>query len=109
MAFKRDLSIDFCGVRFENPVLLSSSPVSNTGEMVGRAFDAGFGGVVFKTIGMGATEIIHPAPRMAGYDYEARKLIGLQNVEQISDRPFKDNLKDLAYLKNRGFRKQVFQ
>ncbi len=99
MAFKRDLSIDFCGVRFENPVLLSSSPVSNTAEMVARAFEAGWGGVVFKTIGMGDTEIIHPAPRMAGYDYEARKLIGLQNVEQISDRPFQDNLKDLAWLK----------
>ena len=99
MAFERDLGVDFCGVRFENPVLLSSSPVSNTGEMVGRAFDAGFGGVVFKTIGKGDTEIIHPAPRMAGYDYEARKLIGLQNVEQISDRPFADNLADLAYLK----------
>jgi len=99
MAFMRDLSIDFCGVRFENPVLLSSSPVSNTGEMVGRAFDAGFGGVVFKTIGMGDTKIIHPAPRMAGYDYDARKLVGLQNVEQISDRPFKDNLADLVYLK----------
>jgi dihydropyrimidine dehydrogenase (NAD+) subunit PreA len=99
MAFKRDLGIDFCGVRFENPVLLSSSPVSNTAEMVARAFETGWGGVVFKTIGMGDVEIIHPAPRMAGYDYEARKLVGLQNVEQISDRPFKDNLKDLAWLK----------
>jgi len=99
MAFSRDLGIDFCGVRFENPVLLSSSPVSNTGEMVGRAFDAGFGGVVFKTICMGDTPIIHPAPRMAGYDYQAKKLVGLQNVEQISDRPLEDNLAELRYLK----------
>ena len=99
MTYRRDLGIDFCGVRFENPVLLSSSPVSNTGEMVGRAFDAGFGGVVFKTVSKGDMEIIHPAPRMAGYDYESRKLVGLQNVEQISDRPLKHNLADLAWLK----------
>jgi dihydropyrimidine dehydrogenase (NAD+) subunit PreA len=95
----RDLSVDFCGVRFLNPVLLSSSPVSNTGEMVGRAFDAGFAGVAFKTIATGDTKIIHPAPRMAGYDYGAKKLIGLQNVEQISDRPLAHNLADLRYLK----------
>ena len=95
----RDLSIDFCGVRFPNPVLLSSSPVSNTGEMIGRAFDAGFGGVAYKTIGKGDVKIIHPSPRMAGYDYEARKLVGLQNVEQISDRPLDHNLADIRYLK----------
>ncbi len=95
----RDLGIDFCGVHFVNPVMLSSSPVSNTGEMIGRAFDAGFGGVAYKTIGMGDVEIIHPSPRMASYDYEARKLVGLQNVEQISDRSLADNLADIRYLK----------
>jgi len=99
MAYIKDLSIDFCGIHFENPVMLSSSPVSNTGEMVGRSFDAGFGGVVYKTIGMGDVKIIHPSPRMAGLDYMSRKLVGLQNVEQISDRPFQDNLRDLEYLK----------
>ncbi len=95
----RDLGVDFCGVRFLNPVLLSSSPVSNTGEMVGRAFDAGFAGVAFKTIATGDTPIVHPAPRMAGYDYGSKRLIGLQNVEQISDRPLAHNLADLRYLR----------
>jgi dihydropyrimidine dehydrogenase (NAD+) subunit PreA len=99
MPVTKDLSIDMCGVRFPNPILLSSSPVSNTGEMVGRAFDAGFGGVAFKTIGMGDIKIIHPSPRMAGYDYGNKRLIGLQNVEQISDRPLADNLGDIRYLK----------
>ncbi len=99
MTALRDLSLDFCGVRFVNPVMLSSSPVSNTGEMIGRAFDAGFGGVAYKTIGKGDVKIIHPFPRMAGYDYMARKLVGLQNVEQISDRPLDHNLRDIQYLK----------
>ncbi len=97
--FGKDLSIEMCGVRFLNPVLLSSSPVSNTGEMVGRAFDAGFAGVAFKTIGKGDVKIIHPSPRMGTYDYGDKKMVGLQNVEQISDRPLADNLADLRYLK----------
>ena len=99
MPVTKDLSVEMCGVRFPNPICLSSSPVSNTGEMVGRAFDAGFGGVAFKTIGMGDIKIIHPAPRMAGYDYGDKRLVGLQNVEQISDRPLDHNLRDIQYLK----------
>jgi len=95
----KDLSIEFCGVKFPNPVLLSASPVSNTGEMVGRAFDRGFGGVCYKTLGGGHVKIIHPSPRMGTYDYFQDKLIGLQNVEQTSDRPLKDNLADFKYLK----------
>jgi dihydroorotate dehydrogenase len=37
----KDLSIDFCGIRFKNPFMLSSSPASNCAEMIARAFDAG--------------------------------------------------------------------
>ena len=55
-----DLSIEMCGVTFPNPFMLSSSPVSNTAEMVGRAFDSGFGGTVYKTIVNDKTKIIHP-------------------------------------------------
>jgi dihydropyrimidine dehydrogenase (NAD+) subunit PreA len=69
MANKTDLSIDFCGIKFKNPFMLSSSPVSNCAEMVGRSFDAGWAGVAFKTIHMGKQPIIHPSPRMNGYDY----------------------------------------
>jgi len=98
MALKNDLSIKFCGVNFENPLMLSSSNVSNTGEMVGRAFDAGWGGAVFKTLGAGSEEIIHPSPRMSHYIYK-NKFVGLQNHEQISDRPLDMNLKDFRYLK----------
>ena len=81
--------------------MLSSSPVTNTGEMVGRAFDAGFGGAVFKTIpvtGQGI-KIVHPSPRMAPLHYQNKRLVGLQNVEQISDRPMEYNMKDMAWLK----------
>ena len=69
MKKKIDLSIDFCGVKFKNPFLLSSSPVSNSAEMVGRAFDAGWAGVAYKTVVTDRLPIIHPSPRMQDYSY----------------------------------------
>ncbi|MCF8067936.1 MAG: NAD-dependent dihydropyrimidine dehydrogenase subunit PreA [Desulfobacterales bacterium] len=94
-----DLSVEFCGVNFKNPFLLSSSPVSNSAEMVEKAFDAGWGGVVFKTLNSGRLSIIHPSPRMNSINYGNQKEVAVQNVEQISDRPLKDNLMDFLYLK----------
>lgn len=99
MAKPIDLSVDFCGVKFKNPFMLSSSPVSNNAEMVGRAFDAGWGGVAYKTLVPDSIPIIHPSPRMHGYNYGDKRLVGLQNVEQTSDRGVKPNLLDLKYLK----------
>lgn len=94
-----DLSIDFCGVKFKNPFLLSSSPVSNSAEMVEMAFETGWSGVFFKTLSSDHIPIIHPSPRMSPYHYGNKRLVGLQNVEQVSDRPLKDNLTDFLYLK----------
>ena len=99
MANNIDLSIDFCGVTFKNPFLLSSSPVSNSAEMVAQSFEAGWSGVAFKTLNSDRLPIIHPSPRMNPYDYGGKRLVGLQNIEQISDRPLKDNLLDFLYLK----------
>ena len=47
-----DLSTVFTGVRFENPFLLSSAPPTESESNILRAFDAGWGGVVTKTIGL---------------------------------------------------------
>jgi dihydropyrimidine dehydrogenase (NAD+) subunit PreA len=94
-----DLSVEFCGRRFVNPFLLSSSPVSNSGEMVARSFEAGWGGVVFKTLNSGRLPIVHPSPRMSANRYHGRDMMSVQNVEMISDRPLKDNLMDMLYLK----------
>ncbi len=99
MSGKVDLSVDFCGVKFINPFMLSSSPVSNSAEMVARAFEAGWGGVAYKTIVTDRIPIIHPSPRMHGYHYGDKRLVGLQNVEQTSDRGLKANLLDIMYLK----------
>ncbi|MCD6122730.1 MAG: NAD-dependent dihydropyrimidine dehydrogenase subunit PreA [Spirochaetales bacterium] len=99
MSKKPDLSIDFCGVKFKNPFMLSSSPVSNSAEMVSKAFEAGWGGVSYKSVVSDRLPIIHPSPRMHGYNYGNKRLVGLQNVEQTSDRGLKANLLDIMYLK----------
>lgn len=101
MSNKADLSIDFCGVRCINPFFLSSSPVSNSAEMVERAFEAGWGGVAYKTVVSDRLPIIHPSPRMGAYNQGHTRLVGLQNVEQTSDRGLEANLKDMAYLKRK--------
>ncbi len=99
MSKKIDLSVDFCGFKLINPFMLSSSPVSNSAEMIERSFEAGWGGVAYKTIVADNLPIIHPSPRMHGYHYGEKKLMGLQNVEQTSDRGLDANLLDIMYLK----------
>ncbi len=94
-----DLSVDFCGLKFKNPFLLSSSPVSNSAEMVARSFEAGWSGVVFKTLNSDRLPIIHPSPRMHCVHYGSKREMAVQNVEMISDRPLRDNLAEFLYLK----------
>jgi dihydropyrimidine dehydrogenase (NAD+) subunit PreA len=94
-----DLSIDFCGLKFKNPFLLSSSPVSNSAEMIAQSFEAGWSGVVFKTLNSDRLPITHPSPRMHCVHCGSKREMAVQNVEMISDRPLKDNLAEFLYLK----------
>ncbi|MDD2563927.1 MAG: NAD-dependent dihydropyrimidine dehydrogenase subunit PreA [Salinivirgaceae bacterium] len=97
---KADLSIDFCGVKCENPFFLSSSPVGNHAEMCARAYDAGWGGIVYKTLNLETSfKIVMPSPRLNAYHYNDKRFVGLQNAEQITDRNIKDNIEDIKTLK----------
>nr|WP_090093560.1 NAD-dependent dihydropyrimidine dehydrogenase subunit PreA [Clostridium uliginosum] len=93
----KDLSIDFCGVKCENPFFLSSSPVGNCYEMCAKAFEAGWAGVMFKTIGFFMPNEV--SPRFDNLKKEATSFIGFKNMEQISDHPLEQNLDDLRRLK----------
>jgi dihydropyrimidine dehydrogenase (NAD+) subunit PreA len=94
------LEVDFCGVHCINPFFLSSSPVGNTAEMVARAFDAGWGGAVYKTLNRDTEfEVIDPTPRLNAMNHGNERFIGLQNMEQVTERPLVDNLEDIAWLK----------
>ena len=94
-----DLSIDFCGVRCENPFFLSSSVVANNEEMVAKAFDLGWGGVVFKTIGTFAANEV--SPRFDTLRKEALPFVGMKNIEQISEHTLAENLRYIEQLKKR--------
>ena len=62
-ATRPSLEIEFCGVRCANPFFLSSSPVGNTAEMIARAFDAGWGGAVYKTLNLETATSRSSTPR----------------------------------------------
>ncbi|WP_224372042.1 NAD-dependent dihydropyrimidine dehydrogenase subunit PreA [Hyalangium versicolor] len=93
-----DLSIDFCGVRSPNPFWLASAPPTNTGDQVMRAFDAGWGGAVWKTLG---NPIVNVTSRFGGIDYGNTRLMGLNNIELITDRPLEVNLREMREVKRR--------
>src|SRR4051812_45709165 len=93
-----DLSIDFCGVKSPNPFWLASAPPTNTGDQVMRAFDAGWGGAVWKTLG---TPIVNVSSRFGGIDYGNTRLMGLNNIELITDRPLEVNLREIREVKRR--------
>lgn len=96
------LQTNFVGINFENPFCLSSSPVTNSADMIARAYDAGFGGAYYKTLNRESQfHISHPSPRLNVVHSKPYPDmgVGIQNVEQISDRPLEDNLKDINWLR----------
>lgn len=97
MAIKKDLSIEYLGVKCENPFFLSSSPVGSNYEMVAKAYEAGWGGVFYKTIGIFIAD--ECSPRFDHNVKETTPWIGFKNMEQISDKQLDVNLENIAKLK----------
>src|SRR5499425_2188311 len=91
-----DLSIDFAGIRSPNPFWLASAPPSNSGAQVHRAFEAGWGGAVWKTIG---APVLNVSNRYGAWHYGGQKMLAINNVELISDRPLETNLREIAEVK----------
>jgi dihydropyrimidine dehydrogenase (NAD+) subunit PreA len=98
MANKPTLETTFCGIKCPNPFWLASAPPANCGEQVMRAFDAGWGGAVWKTIGEPITNV---SSRYSSIDWDGRRMMGLNNIELISDRPIEANLAEIAEVKRR--------
>mgnify|MGYP001107127200 FL=1 len=97
MANLMDLSIEYLGVKCENPFFLSSSPVGSNYDMVKKAFEEGWGGVFFKTVGIFIAD--ECSPRFDNNAKESTPWIGFKNMEQISDKPLEDNLQAIHRLK----------
>lgn len=97
MAIKKDLSIEYLGVNCENPFFLSSSPVGSNYEMVSKAYEAGWGGVFFKTVGIFVAD--ECSPRFDQNNKSGVPWIGFKNMEQISDKPTEVNFENMYKLK----------
>ena len=93
-----DLSINFCGIKSPNPFWLASAPPTNSGYQIARAFDAGWGGAVWKTIG---ETIVNVSSRYSAVHYANQRVMGLNNIELITDRSLEDNLREIRDIKKR--------
>ena len=93
-----DLSVNFAGIHSPNPFWLASAPPTNCGEQIMRAFDAGWGGAVWKTIG---AQVQNVSSRYSSIDWRGERMMGLNNIELISDRPIEVNLREITEVKKR--------
>ena len=87
-----DISANCGGIRSPNPFWLASAPPANSGGQIQRAFDHGWGGAVWKTLGQ---PIQNVSSRFGGIDYRGQRNIGFNNIELITDRPLESNFREI--------------
>jgi dihydropyrimidine dehydrogenase (NAD+) subunit PreA len=97
---KIDLSTDCAGIKSPNPFWLASAPPTNSGAQVMRAFEYGWGGAVWKTLGQDPP-VINVSSRYGAMDLGGVKVAGFNNIELITDRPLETNLKEIYEVKKR--------
>ena len=95
-----DLTTDFLGIKSPNPFWLASAPPTDKEYNVRRAFDAGWGGVVWKTLGSEGPPVVNVnGPRYGVIRGADRRVLGLNNIELITDRPLEVNLEEITRVK----------
>ena len=93
-----DLSINFAGIRAPNPFWLASAPPTDKAYNVVRAFEAGWGGVVWKTLGENPP-LVNVSSRYSAHYAKNREVIGFNNIELITDRSLEINLREITQVK----------
>ncbi|MEH6835505.1 MULTISPECIES: NAD-dependent dihydropyrimidine dehydrogenase subunit PreA [Falsihalocynthiibacter] len=95
-----DLTSNFVGIKSPNPFWLASAPPTDKEYNVRRAFEAGWGGVVWKTLGSEGPPVVNVnGPRYGAIFGADRRLLGLNNIELITDRPLQTNLREIKAVK----------
>ena len=87
-----DISANFLGIKSPNPFWLASAPPTDKKINVLRALEAGWGGVVWKTLG---SQVKNVSSRYSSVDYNGSRVMGFNNIELISDRPLDLNLREI--------------
>lgn len=93
-----DLSINFAGIKAPNPFWLASAPPTDKAYNVIRAFEAGWGGVVWKTLGEDPPPV-NVSSRYSAIYGKNREVIGFNNIELITDRSLEINLEEITAVK----------
>ncbi len=93
-----DLSVDFVGIKSPNPFWLASAPPTDKEYNVVRAFKAGWGGVVWKTLGEDPP-IVNVSSRYGALHINDDRIVGFNNIELITDRPLDVNLREIKQVK----------
>src|SRR5258706_6841865 len=93
-----DLSINLAGIKSPIPFWVASGPPSNTAYQCHRAFEAGWGGVVWKTIG---DPIVNVSSRYSSLNLGTTRMVGFNNIELISDRSPETNFREISEVKKR--------
>lgn len=93
-----DLRTSFAGITSPNPFWLASAPPTDKAYNVRRAFEAGWGGVIWKTLGEDPP-VVNVSSRYGSLNYNGSRMMGLNNIELISDRPLAVNIAEIKQVK----------
>ncbi len=91
-----NLEINFAGIKAPNPFWLASGPPTNSGYQIMKAFDQGWGGAVWKTLGI---PVVNVSSRYGSINHRGNRMVGLNNIELITDRRLSDNLREMEEVK----------
>ena len=95
-----NLHSNFLGISSPNPFWLASAPPTDKAYNVERAYEAGWGGVVWKTLGEAGPPVVNVnGPRYGAWHGDNRRLMGLNNIELITDRSLDINLEEITQVK----------
>ena len=94
-----DLTSNFLGIKSPNPFWLASAPPTDKAYNVQRAFEAGWGGAVWKTLGEDPPIVNVSGPRYGAMHGNDRRVLGFNNIELITDRPLGVNLEEVRQIK----------
>lgn len=95
-----DLSVVVDGLKLPNPFVIGSGPPGTNANVIGKAFDEGWGAVIAKTISLDSSKVVNVAPRYARMRASGTdEVLGWENIELISDRPFDTWITEFKQLK----------
>ncbi len=97
-----DLSTTVNGLKLPNPFVIGSGPPGTNANVIGKAFDEGWGAVIAKTISLEAEKVINVQPRYARLRSRiSNEIYGWENIELISDRSFEIWIDEFKMLKDK--------